>query len=480
MGRIHIQIQRTDSVNYQTDASYGITALNSITYPNVQGYGDRRTATPAYDYAGRLQSLTSNAATYSSSASVSSISYASHGAMTSETLGNNLIEQISYDPKRLQATEIRLGTSGNPTSVMQITYNYGTISNNGNLLSTSYTAGSFSFTQSFTYDSLNRLSTATETQNSTTIWSETNGYDRYGNRWVDLSGTPSLTFNTSTNRINSFSYDAGGNVYRDENHRYIYDSENRLLKLDGNTEYVYDGEGKRVKKLTENTRFVYGIGGELIGEFNSTNGNLIKEYVYAGGAMAVIEPSVGTKYLTSDILGSPRVVTNSSGTVISRHDYKPFGEELLSGTGNRSSSQGYGGTDNLRKKFTGYERDAESGLDFAQARYYANTNGRFQSPDPLASSATAADPQSWNRYSYVGNSPTTSTDPSGMVGVRVAQGGDLVNLGFHFAGRTYDPDSLTYASRLDDWVEVFTPNSTHTGDVVKWNRTQNSRCSFFL
>jgi RHS repeat-associated protein len=128
---------------------------------------------------------------------------------------------------------------------------------------------------------------------------------------------------------------------------------------------------------------------------------------------ATINSTNGTQYTTTDILGSPRVVTNSSGAVVSRHDYMPFGEELFAGTGGRTTIIGFGGADGMRKKFTGYERDGETGLDFAQARYFASTQGRFNSPDPL--SGHVADPQSWNRYTYVGNNPLGATDPTGMV-----------------------------------------------------------------
>jgi hypothetical protein len=53
-------------------------------------------------------------------------------------------------------------------------------------------------------------------------------------------------------------------------------------------------------------------------------------------------------------------------------------------------------------------------LDYAQARYFSSTQGRFTSADPLLASATAADPQSWNRYAYVGNNPMVFSDPSGL------------------------------------------------------------------
>jgi RHS repeat-associated protein len=54
-----------------------------------------------------------------------------------------------------------------------------------------------------------------------------------------------------------------------------------------------------------------------------------------------------------------------------------------------------------KDKFATYYRDGTTGLDYAQNRYYANTLGRFTSPDPYMSSGGTADPQSWNRYSYV-------------------------------------------------------------------------------
>lgn len=185
--------------------------------------------------------------------------------------------------------------------------------------------------------------------------------------------------------------------------------------------YTYDGEGQRVRKLVgENLRFVYDIGGNLIAEFSGTTGVIKKEYIYgANGLVATIEPngklSNGTRYTTSDHLGSPRVVTNSFASVVSRHDYKPFGEEIGAGIGGRTTGMGFIVIDGIRQKFTSYERDNETGLDFAQARFYSNQQGRFTSADPLMASATAADPQSFNRYTYAMNSPITTTDPSGML-----------------------------------------------------------------
>jgi len=74
---------------------------------------------------------------------------------------------------------------------------------------------------------------------------------------------------------------------------------------------------------------------------------------------------------------------------------------------------GYG-SDTIRKQFTGYERDGETGLDYAQARYYASGHGRFSSPDDFLNDSDASDPQSWGKYVYVRNRPTTLTDSTGM------------------------------------------------------------------
>jgi RHS repeat-associated protein len=84
------------------------------------------------------------------------------------------------------------------------------------------------------------------------------------------------------------------------------------------------------------------------------------------------------------------------------------------GLGQRNAEQKYAVADGVRQKFTGYEKDEETRLDFAQARYYGNGLGRFTSVDPLQESARLALPQSWNRYSYVLNNPLNMIDPFGL------------------------------------------------------------------
>jgi len=72
-------------------------------------------------------------------------------------------------------------------------------------------------------------------------------------------------------------------------------------------------------------------------------------------------------------------------------------------------------------RYTGKERDAESGNDYFGARYYGSSMGRFMSPDPLMASAKIWDPQTWNRYTYGRNNPLKMIDPTGMAEVTAAQ-----------------------------------------------------------
>jgi RHS repeat-associated protein len=62
----------------------------------------------------------------------------------------------------------------------------------------------------------------------------------------------------------------------------------------------------------------------------------------------------------------------------------------------------------------GYERDNESGLDYAQARYYSNVQGRFTSPDAPFVGQYESDPQTWNLYAYTSNNPLNRVDPDGQ------------------------------------------------------------------
>jgi len=118
-------------------------------------------------------------------------------------------------------------------------------------------------------------------------------------------------------------------------------------------------------------------------------------------------------WLISDHLGTPRMIIDQTGTLanVKRHDYLPFGEELMGGTGGRTSSLGYAPGDGVRQQFTQKERDIETGLHYFSARYYSSVQGRFTSPD--AYFGRLLHPQTLNLYSYVKNNPLKCIDPTG-------------------------------------------------------------------
>ena len=109
-------------------------------------------------------------------------------------------------------------------------------------------------------------------------------------------------------------------------------------------------------------------------------------------------------YYVGDHLGTARLITNASGTVCYDADYAPFGQEIA-----------YTNTCTQNYKFTGMERDTETGNDHTWFRGYEYNLGRWMSPDPAGrATANPTDPQSLNRYAYVTNNPLALTDPMGL------------------------------------------------------------------
>ncbi len=123
-------------------------------------------------------------------------------------------------------------------------------------------------------------------------------------------------------------------------------------------------------------------------------------------------PAAGKVYYAySDWLGTKRYEADGAGTYVNSWTSLPFGDnETALGTG----------TDATEHHFTGKEHDAESGLDYFQARYYQSQTGRWLLPDwsetPVpVPYATFANPQSLNLYTYVGNNPVNQVDADGHV-----------------------------------------------------------------
>ena len=202
---------------------------------------------------------------------------------------------------------------------------------------------------------------------------------------------------------------ANGNMTNDGMNTLGYDAESHAVSSSGSLgsgTYTYDGNGLRVKKTSivngNSTTTVYIFSGsKVIAEYDNGAAPSApsREYVYGGSALLAKIDSSGTKYYHQDHL-SNRLVTSSTGATLAQMGHFPFGESWYN-----SSSD--------KLLFTSYERDAESGNDYAQARYYVNRLARFLSLDPL--SGSASDPQSLNRFTYVKADPINGTDPSGRM-----------------------------------------------------------------
>ncbi len=182
-----------------------------------------------------------------------------------------------------------------------------------------------------------------------------------------------------------------------------------------------------------------------------TSAGVQRAYVMNGGSVVAQRNPNGQFYwLHLDHLGSGRKMTDSSGAMTYRAEFDPYGKLLYE----------WSSPTNLNtRKFTGYERDAATNLDYAQARMYANDWGRFMSPDPIGlKSANKYSPQSLNRYAYVQNNPVNGVDPSGLLTLLVHGTGDEPDAhewaleGSDFWNAVYDTfkDNNQYAF---DWRE---------------------------
>jgi RHS repeat-associated protein len=420
MGRPANNQQVVGDQTYSLSYAYNVGgALTSETYPSG------RVVSYAFDDAARLSQVSSGSKVYANQFDYS----APQGLLKSLTLGNGAVESFDYN-SRMQLKSIDLVKTG--TVLQHYDYKFGVYDpgtnsvdetkNNGQIARIEGTiATQKQWQQNFTYDPIGRLSSARELRgdNNQQSYLVNYDYDLFGNRYQKQSrnaGNPfsqiwteDADINQLTNRLaNSVSYDNAGNVLTDQKYRQLkfqYDANNRQrqsssLNDTGVVVSVYDAGGQRVGMQVGGALtnvLVYDAMGQLVAEYGSASS------------------SNGTQYVMADHQGSTRAVLNTAGTVVSRHDYLPFGEELSAGVGLRSSSQGYNVADSVRQKYAGMETDDASGMAHTLWRQYDSLSGRWTAPDPYGGSMTVADPQSFNRYCYVLNNPTNTTDPSGMI-----------------------------------------------------------------
>jgi RHS repeat-associated protein len=417
MGRVTALQKVVGSATYTTSVNFDVAGdVTQLTYPS--GHKVQQ----SYDNIGRLCEVAVSTSGCNTSASPYATAYTflPPGTVHTFKYGNGVTASFGFSAARSQMTAITYVKGS--TTLFGVNYWFqkdatncpsGTAANNGqiNCITDAVDSGR---SVSYGYDTVRRLVSAV-TQGSTNYpkWGLAWTYDQYSNRTAQTvtagSGyTSSLTFDPATNRPNGYTFDASGDLTIESigttNYNYSYDAEDRMTGVSGGASatYTYDGNGTRVKKAVSGgttTVYVFAQGKDIAEYDNGASvGSPTREYVYSEDMLISTLSGGSTTYSHSDGL-SVRLNTDGSGNVIGQQGHFPFGESW------------YSANTTTKFLFTSYERDSETGLDYALARYYDNRMGRFCSPDPAEGSAD--DPQSWNRYTYVRNDPTDAKDPSG-------------------------------------------------------------------
>jgi len=379
---------------YTTLYQYNLAGeVTQATYPSG------RIVQQSVDAIGRLCEI----ATFTSGCGTSSSPFATGYAystspsmpmvLTGFTYGNGVNASFGYTTDGRQQLHSLSYTKGTQT-LYGATYSYvQSAGNNGQIagITDGVDAGR---NATYTYDTLDRLSTA-QTAGSTGYpqWGLKWTYDRYGNRTAQQATAgsglpqPSFTVNPATNQITTpgYAYDLNGNMTNDGLNTITYDAENRIVSSSGapgTGAYVYDGNGLRVEKCLPNctsatttTVYIYS-GHQVIAAYDNgaAVGSPSREYILAGGTRLAKIASGATVYYHRDQV-STRVTTDSNGSVVSQQGHYPFGENWYqSGATPNSTPPNPLPTD---QQFTTYQRDTESGNDYALAREFVNRLGRF-------------------------------------------------------------------------------------------------------
>jgi RHS repeat-associated protein len=211
-----------------------------------------------------------------------------------------------------------------------------------------------------------------------------------GNRYPTVGGT-------------SYTYDANSNLTSDGVWSFTYDSENRLVnasKTGTTVAYLYDSSNRQVQKTVNGvkTRYLYD-GISMIASYD-TSGNLQNRFVFTDNpdeVVAMVSNSGVVTYFNQDGNRSILAATDSSGAILQKFTYSPYGES--------SSASGW------MFGYTGQRYDSETGLYYFKNRYYSPKLGRFLQPDPLGIKAGL------NLLTYAGCDPLNKRDPLGLFDV---------------------------------------------------------------
>ena len=258
-------------------------------------------------------------------------------------------------------------------------------------------------------------------------------YDNDGKRIATLSSIGDRTYNytagyqldsiTSTTGNEDYDYDVNGRMdvmqrdgeTLDLDHD-VYDRMTSVKNLTSGTttNYVYDGEGRRVKSTTAgNERYFLvtpasGSGLESTDLMYDQSGNITANYVYAGGysPFMKLDANGNPVYYLTDGMGSVIGMADQSGQSVAKYSYDSFGNIR-----NRSGS--LADTTGGDFRFQGQWLESATGIYHFRARDYDSRTGTFLSRDPV--DPNEQQPESMNSYQAMYNNPYIYSDPSGKV-----------------------------------------------------------------
>jgi RHS repeat-associated protein len=425
MGRVWKETHTIGSVTNTIGNCYNYDgSIKQITYPSGSG----SVVSYGYDAAAHLTSVTDTAhsITYMQASAfyppgeLNQATYGVTSAITETNIFNNRLQPCWYFATTVSPLlSTKLCTdSVSPASILDLKYNYTAtgLNDNGNVMALTNNKDS-NRSVNYAYDPLNRIASAATPNTDCSLvtgtsltknWGESTTIDAWGNlsaRTVTKCSADGLSVGIQpNNQLTSFGYDASGNMTSNGGANYTYNGESQLATAGGAT-YTYDGDGNRVKKSSGT--LYWGSGPLVESDLNGTASSL-KEYIMAGGRRIARRDNAGAGsifFYLSDNLGSSREIVQSGQTSACYDaDFYPYGGE-----------RAYINTCPQNYKFTGKERDSESGLDNFKARFDSSNLGRFMSADPIAiMRQKLVDPQQLNMYAYVRNNPLSMIDPTGM------------------------------------------------------------------
>jgi RHS repeat-associated protein len=377
--------------------------LHSLTYPGS------RTVTYSYDAGDQMTSLTDW------SSNETDFDWTVDGQLASQTDPNGVEQTRSYDAAG-HTTEIETATSS--STLASFDYDYDAA---GQLTSDSSTdpISSTPLTHDYGYDAVQQLTTVDDGTTSSAYSATSAGLltaTKSGSTLAYNSAEQLTSLTQSVGLATSYSYDANGSrvgstVAADGSTPaattgYSYDPSGSLVSVSVpatssasafSVDYTTDGDGLRQSRTVGSSTksFVWSTVGGLPLLLDDGSHSYI--YGPSSAPVAQVTDSTGTvRYLHSDLLGSTRLITSSTGAVVGTTRYDEYG--------NRTA---HGGTVDSAIGYTGNLTDADSGLVYLRARDYDPATAQFLSVDPAVDSTRQP-------YAYVANNPLQFTDPTGL------------------------------------------------------------------